>query len=659
MKNTGKKYPGKRIYKIKAGIGHNILFFTVSVLLFLIASFTFSSCCIPAEKAGSLFEALLQKAGFKDSTSDTIKENNGNPDIAETDETIEELPQAITVNVYIDSLVDYRERNIILDKLAESLDEYDLKGKNIQNDNMQSDKSGNKYEFINVWQADSADIIFKMASGADIKEPDTVAGPFYYAAVTSFYSLLEEISIDDFKEFWNGTKTSLKDIHGNDVEFELALDRQVFKIMETIFGKCRSRSFHLLNKNDIEESLKKQKIMNVQEENGAQVISIIPFEEIRPYHKVLKVEGLNILYKNAAGKDNADFLSRYPFVFAVDAVFKADKIDEELEKIIREKTGSALPSNRQADDITSVMMTGVTALTRQVAAKMDQNGILYPAEKIRDTLLDADITHISNEVSFMPDCYAARPNTMVFCSRPEYIELLKYIDTDVLELTGNHINDYGSKWFDYSLDIYDGQDIQYFGGGKNIKDALKPAIFDINGTRFAFIGANPAGPSYAWATENTSGSAPVNTLSDELKEQDFKKYEDKIRLLKNQGYIVIFTFQYFENYSYGPTSQQAIDFKRMAEAGADIVSGSQAHQPQGFEITDNSFICYGLGNIFFGQALGKEVKQGIIAKHIFYKGMHINTELITTFIEDFSQPRLTTGMERAELLNSVFEGSIK
>ena len=32
---------------------------------------------------------------------------------------------------------------------------------------------------------------------------------------------------------------------------------------------------------------------------------------------------------------------------------------------------------------------------------MDQNGIIYPAEKVVELVKNADITHISNEVSFV------------------------------------------------------------------------------------------------------------------------------------------------------------------------------------------------------------------------------------------------------------------
>jgi len=82
------------------------------------------------------------------------------------------------------------------------------------------------------------------------------------------------------------------------------------------------------------------------------------------------------------------------------------------------------------------------------------------------------------------------------------------------------------------------------------------------------------------------------------------------------------------------------DFQRLSDAGAAVVSGSQAHQPQGFEIRNDGVINFGLGNLFFGQALGIEVKQGLIAKHVFYRGKLINTVLITTFMKTFHNPGL-------------------
>ena len=92
-------------------------------------------------------------------------------------------------------------------------------------------------------------------------------------------------------------------------------------------------------------------------------------------------------------------------------------------------------------------MTGVTALVRATAWTMERKGVLYPGEAIRDTLREADIAHISNEIPFSTGCPDPRPDqaALVFCSDPKYFDLLLDVGTDVIELTGNHFADRGPQ----------------------------------------------------------------------------------------------------------------------------------------------------------------------------------------------------------------------
>ena len=73
----------------------------------------------------------------------------------------------------------------------------------------------------------------------------------------------------------------------------------------------------------------------------------------------------------------------------------------------------------------------------------------------------------------------------------------------------------------------------------------------------------------------------------------------------------------------------------MAEAGAVIVTGSQAHQPHAFEFERGSFLHYGLGNLFFDQTnQGEPPRTAFIDRHVFYDGRHISTELLTIYFVD-------------------------
>jgi len=273
-------------------------------------------------------------------------------------------------------------------------------------------------------------------------------------------------------------------------------------------------------------------------------------------------------------------------------------------------------------------------------------GLDYPAWNIGETLKAADITHISNEVPFYTGCPYPDPRQedLVFCSNPKYIELLELIGTDVVELTGNHFQDYGSEATLQTLEMYKERQWPYFGGGENLEDARKPALLTHNGNRFAFIGCNPVGPPFAWAAETQPGAAPC---------YDYEWMKTEIAGLTEKGYIVIATFQYIEYYDPIPTDRHVEDFRMIADAGATIVSGSQAHIPQAMEFYEGSFIHYGLGNLFFDQMDGPSRRE-FLDRHVFYEGQHISTELLTAMLEDFARPRPMRTEERRVFLERMF-----
>ncbi|MCG9480106.1 MAG: CapA family protein [Actinomycetia bacterium] len=434
--------------------------------------------------------------------------------------------------------------------------------------------------------------------------------------VVDFFTVTDEISFDQIKGFWE---------QGSSPEMELVITEQNLELMETVMGPVQSDQVTVAE-GDLSQAL--------MEGNR---FSIVPFEDLRTEYKVLEVDGVSVLDKDASMQD-------YPLCFGLNLEGDEQYIGQ-LSKVLQ----TFELTNRQTENMITINMTGVTALVRGTANRMEQNGILYPAEEIRDTLIEADITHISNEIPFVEGCTGASDSSLVFCSRPEYFELLQHVGTDIVELTGNHMNDYGHQWMDYTLDIYDEAGLPYFGGGRELEDSYQPVLFEIGGNKIAFLGCNFWGPAYDWATKDSPGSTPPN----------YEDLEEIVSQLESQGYNVVFTFQYVETYNYYPTQQQVIDFGRMIDAGASIVSGSQSHHPMGVEFKPEGFINYGLGNLFFDQMRSLGMRQGIIARHIFYENRHISTELITTMLEDYSQPRLTTPEEREELLQAIFEGSIK
>jgi len=360
--------------------------------------------------------------------------------------------------------------------------------------------------------------------------------------------------------------------------------------------------------------------------------AVIPFENLEARWKVLRIDGKTGLESDA--KD---------FPLWVDYGWSSSEDDSHLDLMILPQITNYYP-----EYLVSVIMSGTTALVRGTALRMEEQGVDYPGKAIRSLLENADVLHISNEVPFYDKCPPAKPlrSEMRFCSDPRYLALLTGIGTDVVELTGNHLLDWGREAFLQTLHLYQETGLPYYGGGRNLAEAVAPLRLDIRGTRLAFLGCNAAGPDVVWAGAATPGAAPC----------DLGRLTQQVQTLRAEGYLPIVTFQHYEVDDFQPASQARYDFQDAARAGAVIVSGSQAHFPQGFTFQGTSFIHYGLGNLFFDQ-MAYWNRRAFLDRHLFYQGRYLGTELITIILEDASQPRLMNDAERREMLETIFAAS--
>ena len=105
--------------------------------------------------------------------------------------------------------------------------------------------------------------------------------------------------------------------------------------------------------------------------------------------------------------------------------------------------------------------------------------------------------------------------------------------------------------------------------------------------------------------------------------------------------------------------QQVKDFRFLADSGASLVLGSQAHYAQTMEFYNNIFIHYGQGNLFFDQMgdqswMPKGIRREFLDRYVIYNGKLISMELITAMLEDYSRPRLMTDFERTGFLQEYF-----
>lgn len=374
--------------------------------------------------------------------------------------------------------------------------------------------------------------------------------------------------------------------------------------------------------------------------------AILPFQELDPSFKVLHIDGVNVL-------DNQLDPATYALAVAVSVTGES-----EAAKAVADLLAGAIQpvTNRDASRLTSLIMTGVTAMSRGTAEVMEAKGYDYPALVISDTLAAADITHVSNEVPFIDGCEVMNySNQLQLCSDYPYLAALEAIGTDIVGLSGNHVNDFGRDGAVESITFYRDHNIPIYGSGMNLDEACAPLLWEDHGNTFAFIAVLAWDPPASWATDSLPGTCYYYDHKERVL--------DMITQLRDEVDVVSVEIQYFETYNPYPTYQQVYEFREIREAGAQIMTGVQSHVPQAMEaygaqeVGGAGIIVYGLGNLFFDQMQQWSTRTELYARHTIYAGRLISTEILTGILEDFAQPRWATPEERADLLRTIFEAA--
>lgn len=300
--------------------------------------------------------------------------------------------------------------------------------------------------------------------------------------------------------------------------------------------------------------------------------------------------------------------------------------------------------------LTRIVLSGVTALTRNSIAPIDQNGIVWAGSGIRPYVSRADFFHTSNEVSFSPRCPASDIEPLgAFCSKDAHFDLLRYVGVDIIELSGNHNADYGYDAYLRSLEMYAEVGMTTLGGGATLEAARRPLSLVHNGSSIAMVACNWVGPFYALANDGADGGdvRPGAAYCDDA------WLRQLLPALSAAHDLVVVTVQYTETEIYVPTDNQMLDFRLLADLGADVVVGTSAHKPQTFEFYGQSFIHYGLGNLFFDQPFWGNMRF-FMDQLMIYDGRLHSVDLFTGIIDDLARPRPMTPEERDNFLFFMF-----
>lgn len=201
---------------------------------------------------------------------------------------------------------------------------------------------------------------------------------------------------------------------------------------------------------------------------------------------------------------------------------------------------------------------------------------------------------INNDMVFgnLEGPFSERGNMRKPCamsSPPKTANSLKEAGFNVLSLANNHTFDYGVTAFEDTTSILKQKNIDFFGAGRTLVEARKPAIKIINGISIGFLG-------YSWffiesieAKRDAFGTAP---LERDMIIADVKK-------LRKETDIVVVSLHFgYVNEKYPLPSQRELCHE-IIDAGATLILGHHPHVIQGIEEYKNGVIAYSLGDFIF------------------------------------------------------------
>jgi hypothetical protein len=181
----------------------------------------------------------------------------------------------------------------------------------------------------------------------------------------------------------------------------------------------------------------------------------------------------------------------------------------------------------------------------------------------------------------------------------------------VVTLGSNHITDGGRSGVLQTIKYLDAAGIKHTGAGKTLADALAPAVVDVRGVTFAFVGWDDIQGSAA-ATSTKPGAAPMSDANVCASIKAARKVADVVIAMPQWGW---------PEYHNTITKQQIAQRARFYQCGADGILGSGTHWASWASVTPGpngpQFAIGSHGNFLFDQNWSQQTMEGVVVEVTF------------------------------------------
>lgn len=211
-----------------------------------------------------------------------------------------------------------------------------------------------------------------------------------------------------------------------------------------------------------------------------------------------------------------------------------------------------------------------------------------PFDDVRELFQKADLSILNLETALTTKGEPLANKSYIFNGDVKNLGVLNDLGLDVAVLGNNHAMDMGQEGILDTIKNLNDAGIKTTGGGKNLHDALEPAVFEVDGLSVSVLSFSNIGKLETFAMSNRAGIAhgryAVNAVRSARKKTD----------------LVIVEIHWGDEYETMPDREQIGLARRLILSGADAVIGHHPHIPQSVESYRGGVIIYSLGNFVFG-----------------------------------------------------------
>ena len=208
-------------------------------------------------------------------------------------------------------------------------------------------------------------------------------------------------------------------------------------------------------------------------------------------------------------------------------------------------------------------------------------------DELYSILETADYRIFNLEVPLVGSQKPIKKNGPNLIAKPETINGYSMIKTDLLTLANNHILDQDEQGLASTIEILNANNIKHVGAGKNLEEASKPFVLNIDNKKVGVYAC--CEHEFSIASNCRPGANPFDP---------FESLDHVFSLKKVCDFVIVLYHGGKEHYRYpSPCLQKTC--RKLIDKGADLVVCQHSHCVGCEENYRNGKIVYGQGNFIF------------------------------------------------------------